>query len=51
MLLEIKYYVNWQSLHQSRNGSSFFGTSGDRVSESGYSEKLDVSPALPIWGM
>jgi len=37
--------------HQSRNGSSFLGTSGDKVSESGYSEKLEVSPALPICGI
>jgi len=33
------------------NGSSFFGTSGDSVSESGYSVKLDVSPGFPIWGI
>ena len=34
------------SYHQSRKGSSFFATSGDSVSESGYSEKFEVSPAL-----
>ena len=34
--------------HQSKNGSSFFGTSAERLSESGYSEKLEVSPAFPI---
>jgi hypothetical protein len=36
--------------HQSRNGSSFFEISGDNVSESGYSVKLEVSPGLPIYG-
>lgn len=32
------------------NGSSFFATSGDSVSESGYSVKFDVSPGLLIYG-
>ena len=34
--------------HQSKKGSSFLCTSEERLSESGYSEKLEVSPALPI---
>jgi len=34
--------------HQSRKGSSFLEISGDRVSESGYSVKLEVSPGFPI---
>lgn len=37
--------------HQSKKGSSFLDTSGDIVSESGYSEKLEVSPALLICGI
>ena len=37
--------------HQFMNGSSFLVTSGDSVSESGYSVKLDVSPGFPICGM
>ncbi len=36
--------------HQFMNGSSFFVTSGDSVSESGYSVKLEVSPGFPILG-
>lgn len=32
--------------HQSKKGSSFLETSGDNVSESGYSEKFEVSPAF-----
>jgi len=36
--------------HQSMNGSSFLATSGDSVSESGYSVKLEVSPGLLIYG-
>jgi len=39
------------SSHHSRKGSSFAFTSGDWLSESGYSEKFEVSPALEIWGM
>ena len=31
-------------------GSSFLATSGDSVSESGYSVKLEVSPGLLICG-
>jgi hypothetical protein len=35
-------------IHHSIKGSSFLFTSGDCVSESGYSVKLDVSPGFPI---
>jgi hypothetical protein len=57
----ILYYVEifkiWHSskkciyllyIHHSIKGSSFLFTSGDCVSESGYSVKLDVSPGFPI---
>lgn len=32
------------------NGSSFLATSGDSVSESGYSVKFEVSPGFPMLG-
>ena len=38
----------WCVIHQLMKGSSFLLTSGDSVSESGYSVKLEVSPGLLI---
>jgi hypothetical protein len=40
------YLKRNDAVHQSKKGSSFFYTSAESVSESGYSEKLEVSPAL-----
>jgi hypothetical protein len=38
-------------VHHSKKGSSLGLTSGDALSESGYSEKFEVSPAFYICGI
>ena len=50
LLVDIYLYSLFIIYHQSMKGSSFLATSGDSVSESGYSVKFEVSPGLLICG-